>query len=153
MSNTRPMTAVLVLALSGCAPQADAIGFNTVAGHARLDSKGKVRGCEDVMLLPAAGGLQNRLAPLGLSDRATFVGEFTFRPLIADERIERSRREADCDADGAFSFKGVPPGPYYLAARITWSLRGARHGGYVIETIAVDGRATDTDIAATKDDA
>jgi len=47
----------------------------------------------------------------------------------------------------------VPAGQYLLIARVTWSVRWARHGGYVVREITAAMNTTGLDISIVKDNA
>ena len=134
-------------------PQSTQVGPNSLAGHATLISGGYSRVCEDVVLLPVTTEIDQRSAPFGDLTDGQFIGEHTLRPAIVDHEIQSLRRQAECARDGAFLFKEVPVGQYLLIARVTWSVRWARHGGYLVRKIIAAENMNDIEISIVKNNA
>jgi hypothetical protein len=144
-----------LLGASACVevPQSAQTGPNTVAGHATLATQGYSRACEDVVLLPVTSEIEKRFAPFGEWHSDKFIGEFNLRHAVANDEIQRLRRETECAGDGGFLFRNVPSGQYLLIARVTWSMHWARHGGYLVRKISVVTNTDGIDISVIKDDA
>lgn len=124
-----------------------------LAGHATLVTGGYTRGCEDVVLLPVTPEVDKRFAQFGDLNNDRFIDEFTLRRTILDDEVQRFRYEVECAKDGAFLFQNVPAGQYLLIARVTRSVRWARHGGYVVREITAAVNTTGLNISIVKDNA
>jgi hypothetical protein len=126
------------------------MGPNSVAGHAALIMNDYARGCEEVALVPSNGATSKILSGLLNPARGNFVGEVQFWEAERNPDYERLSRHVDCDANGKFHFENVPAGDYYLVAQITWLIRLAHRGGFVIQPISVSGPMTGLEILASR---
>lgn len=139
----------LAVGLSGCAQQQAVqyppfpvqeyaklkrTGTAAVTGQAFLRTKGgdvKVGAGSEILLIPVTSYSQvfynayKARKPLGPNDPA--VKQYTLR--------------TQADATGAFEFKAVPEGSYYLAGDVVWQAPTqfglARQGGMIVKEISV----------------
>ena len=143
------------LLLAGCIQltPATGVGPNLVAGRAALTTRGYMRPCEDVVLVPAVEPIRQAIVSLGSPSDQMFVREASFRPLAESQAYRDLARIVECRPDGSFEFRGVPEGSYELVARVTWLLHWSRRGGFLIKQIEVSGDRGDLQIMGVKDNA
>jgi hypothetical protein len=138
--------------LGGCAYRVDDLpkGINTLAGHAVLIMGGYSRGCEEVALVSANDQTSKILSDALKPDHGGFVGEVAFREIEEKVGYQKSARHVGCDEKGNFHFEDIPAGDYYLVARITWLVRLAHRGGFIIRSIPVSGPMTGIEISVLR---
>jgi hypothetical protein len=136
--------------LGSCAHQGGTlpIGPNAITGHATLTMKGYKKYCLDVALVPADKKLSQAMAPFLAAPANGFAGEVAFRGVEAMPEYDKDSRHAECDATGAFTFQNIPNGNYYLVARVTWLLRLAHRGGFLIQPTSVFDSMKDIELKA-----
>jgi hypothetical protein len=112
-------------------------GPNRIVGRAALTTGQYTQPCEDVTIVLATKATSRKIEPfLGLP-RNGFVREPFFREMENDPDYARVSRNVGCGADGAFQFRDLPGGTYYIVARATWLLGHAHHGGFLLRKIDV----------------
>ena len=125
--------------LFGCANDIDVqpSGPYSIAGHATLTMEGSRKPCEDITLVPVNETTSKAMASFLARPAGGFAGEVAFRDVEAIPDYEKISHRVDCDASGGFKFQNVGDGNYYLVARVTWLLRLAHRGGFVIRPMTV----------------
>jgi hypothetical protein len=150
----RTVILVAAMLLQSCTQISHEVGSgpNLVSGRAALVTNGYSRPCEEVALVQATPSINKSLAMSETSD-GQFFREVAIRSLLANNDYLRLGRGVDCAADGSFSFHGVGSGKYYVIARITWAMRWAHHGGYIVRLIDVSGEMPNIDMTYLKNNA
>lgn len=118
-------------------------GNGVVTGEAFMrQNGGGIVTCaaEEVELIPATEYARERFRILNYGDQTEGV-----RPLIAIRQITNDYSDfhqlilkSRCDSRGAFTFKGVGMGDFYLFTRVTWNVDGGTQGGRLYKLITVD---------------
>lgn len=114
-------------------------GDAEVSGQAFLKTRGgdvKLAAGNQVALLPDTPFMREGLTIL----QTTGAYPSNYTPEIR-KQLEPAIRRVIADAEGRFSFAGVPPGNYILQVRIVWEVPGyyglTQTGGLVLKPITV----------------
>lgn len=119
-------------------------GTASVSGQAFLKTRGG-----DVK---TAAGNEVILNPVTSYSMEWYIKAYTQGALLVmpDPRLVDYQKRTTADGSGRFSFKGVPPGEYFVTAPVTWEAptgyRGALQlqGGFVTKRLVVkDGESYD----------
>lgn len=120
-------------------------GPNGVSGQAFLRQQGGgVVTCagEEVSLVPASPYSTERItARYGSSTSGSAGALFGNRLPTAEPGYESSFRRTHCDAQGNFSFPGLPDGDYYLVTKVVWTV-GSNifpEGGQLMQKVSLRG--------------
>lgn len=121
-------------------------GKNTIAGSALMRTMaGDVKTCAGLLveLIPDTPYARERMT---VSFRGAESGYFPASNLIApppDPDYTRTVRRSVCDAQGSFSFEGIPDGSYFLTASVIWNIplqyTAMVQGGDLMQRISVSG--------------
>ncbi len=112
-------------------------GNATLSGRALLHDQGDIIACtgEPVLLFPRTRSFE-RVVELARMHAQPAL------PETPDPRFNTITHHTICDADGNFSFKGLPRGQWYVFARVRWSAGdgGAEGGDLIGEADTSSGR-------------
>jgi len=114
-----------------------------VSGHANLITDGYSRGCENVSLLPVTPAVEKLFQFSGDRLNDYFIDRVSFYRAIRGSEAWKSRQQIPCVGNGAFSFEKLPAAQYFLVAEVTWSMRWAQHGGYLLRKISISKDTND----------
>jgi hypothetical protein len=109
-------------------------GANTIKGSALLRTRGgEVRTCAGfpVRLIPSATATDSYIAKAFGSDE----GGLSHQPWRA--QFGEYTRTTTCDAQGNFSFEGLPDGRYFAIAKVEWEVAGEQQGGLIAQLVRV----------------
>jgi hypothetical protein len=121
-------------------------GKNTISGSALMRTMtGDVKTCAGLLveLIPDTPYARERMT---ISFGSPEGGYFPASNLTApspDPEYTRSVRRSVCDAQGSFSFEGLPDGSYFLTASVVWNIPVQNaafvQGGDIMQHVSVSG--------------
>ena len=128
--NTVPIELRSPLTEAEVAPYGET-GQRFIAGEAfRRLAGGSIVTCagEDVTLLPAVKVVEEAFA-------IWRSGDEIYTDNLEHVDISGSVRWTECDKDGNFVFRDLPPEKYYVMTRVRWSVKGTLWGGMLSERV------------------
>jgi hypothetical protein len=151
MKAVLPYLLCATTALAGCSHIANNFpdGSYFISGRATSITGNYVRPCEEILILKASTKLAGEIDALTQASQSSLVNDVYMNDLKRDPDFGRLSKSVDCDAQGKFTLGGVPDGHYYLIAQVTWLLRLAHRGGYIVRQIDVSGSIKYIDISET----
>jgi len=130
-------------------------GKNTIEGSAALRTRGgEVRTCAGgaAQLIPSSAYADERVRltygdnQRGFHSTTTGSFEVLSRPPVADDKYtptyQASMRNANCDAQGAFSFSSIPDGTWYVTVKVEWEVASQTQGGWLMQKVELKGGET-----------
>lgn len=148
-------SAILASAAVACAPisvtlatafDPAAHAYVSQAGTGRIDGQAFLRQAggmvvtaagETVELLPVTPYTTELLTALQTAEQQALLQGTTATIGNRDPRLEQYTRRTTADAQGNFSFTGLPPGDYYVHTEVRWLIPGqfgpAPQGGHLFE--------------------
>lgn len=127
-------------------------GTGAINGQAFFQTRGgQPRTCAglEVSLQPKSGyGRERLLALYGSAESGyTTVGSANVQFIPDSADYKQARKTSVCDAQGNFSFTGLPAGEYFLTTGIMWSVPGQEfmptQGGLLMQSVKLsDGEST-----------
>ncbi|HGM6050058.1 MULTISPECIES: hypothetical protein [Stenotrophomonas] len=127
-------------------------GTGAINGQAFFQTRGgQPRTCAglEVSLQPKSGyGRERLIALYGSAESGyTTVGSANVQFIPDSADYKQARKTSVCDAQGNFSFTGLPAGEYFLTTGIMWSVPGQEfmppQGGLLMQSVKLsDGEST-----------
>jgi hypothetical protein len=122
-------------------------GDNTIEGSALMrTSGGEVRTCAalEAAILPVSAYASERMVHLygnATGGYRPIWHQVVFEP--DSDAFYRSVRTTKCDAQGEFSFDGLPDGDWFVQAAVIWEAAGAgTQGGSLMQRVQLRGGET-----------
>ena len=124
-------------------------GKNTISGSALMRTMvGDVKTCAGLLveLIPETPYARERMAiSFGSGDSGYFPASNLTAPAPYPE-YNRTVRRSVCDAQGTFSFEGLPDGAYFVTASVVWNIPmrdvALVQGGDLMQRVTVGGGET-----------
>jgi hypothetical protein len=121
-------------------------GTGSITGQAFFQTRGgQPRTCAglEVLLQPQSAYAVERLTAIYGNTTGGYVPELSARVQFTpdDPAYKEVRKTSICDAQGNFSFTGLPAGKYFLAAAVVWTIPGQEfappQGGGLMKSVTL----------------
>lgn len=125
----------------------EGVGDNAIEGTALLRTRGgEVRTCAAlaVYAVPVTVYAKERMIHLYGNVRSGFAPVWSAIEFTNDDpRYNEHVRQSACDAQGAFRFRDLPDGEWFVVSSVRWEVPGAGYqGGSMMRRVRVGGGQT-----------